>query len=77
MLIYPTGAHASVEMGLDVAMNKPPEDSRNAVPAQPHKTPPKPFTPKAKGRVGPPATKAEQAALKRADKTVIKRMRKR
>lgn len=43
------------------------------------KTPPKPFTPKAKGRPNPggPATKAQHAALKRADKTVIKRMRKR
>jgi len=43
------------------------------------KTPPKPFTPKAKPKTSPggPATKAEHAALKRVDKTVIKRMRKR
>jgi hypothetical protein len=43
------------------------------------KTPPKPITPKAKDRphLGRPTTKAEQAALKRADKMVIKRMRKR
>jgi hypothetical protein len=43
------------------------------------KTPHKPFTPKAKPKASPgtPATKAERAALKRADKTVIKRMRKR
>jgi hypothetical protein len=42
------------------------------------KTPPKPFTPKAKPKASPrPATKAELAAQKRVDKTVIKRMRKR
>jgi hypothetical protein len=43
------------------------------------KPPPKPFTPKAKPKASPgrPATKAEHAALKRVDKTVIKRMRKR
>jgi len=43
------------------------------------KTPPKPFTPKVKPKANPhsPATKAEHAALKRMDKTVIKRMRKR
>jgi hypothetical protein len=41
------------------------------------KTPP--VTPKAKLKASPgrPATKAEHAALKRIDKTVIKRMRKR
>ena len=43
------------------------------------KTPPKPFALKAKPKASPsgPATKAEHAALKRVDKTVIKRMRKR
>jgi hypothetical protein len=43
------------------------------------KTPSKPFTPKAKNKPNPrpPATKAEHAALKRVDKMVIKRMRKR
>jgi hypothetical protein len=41
--------------------------------------PKKALAPKAKGnpRPGAPATKAQHAALKRADKTVIKRMRKR
>jgi hypothetical protein len=41
--------------------------------------PTKPITPKAKDKPRPvrPMTKAEQAALKRADKTVIKRMPKR
>jgi len=41
--------------------------------------PPKPTTPKAKAKphLARPTTKAEQAALKRVDKTVIKRMRKR
>ena len=40
---------------------------------------PKPVTPKAKNKpnAGTPATKAEHAALKRVDKMVIKRMRKR
>jgi hypothetical protein len=40
---------------------------------------PKPFVPKAKDKpkFGAPATKAEHAAARRADKTVIKRMRKR
>ena len=40
---------------------------------------PKPVTPKAKNKPshGGPATKAEHAALKRVDKMVIKRMRKR
>jgi hypothetical protein len=43
------------------------------------KPPPKPLTPKAKDEphLGRPTTKAEQAMLKRVDKTVIKRMRKR
>jgi len=38
------------------------------------KTPPKPFTPKAKPKVSPrpPATKAEHAAFKRSDKTSFK-----
>jgi len=41
--------------------------------------PPKPVAPKAKTKPRPrgPATKAEHAALKRVDKMVIKRMRKR
>lgn len=40
---------------------------------------PKPHTPKAKNKpnLGAPATKAEHAAMKRVDKMVIKRMRKR
>ena len=40
---------------------------------------PKPSLPKAKDKpkFGAPATKAERAAARRADKTVIKRMRKR
>ena len=60
-------------------MPKAPDNSRDAVLARMLKTPPKPFTPKAKPKVSPgaPATKAEHAAFKRADKTVIKRMRKR
>jgi len=43
------------------------------------KTPPRPLTPKAKNKPNTraPATKAEHAALKRVDKMVIKRMRKR
>lgn len=45
------------------------------------KTPPKPFTPKAKPKPNPgapaTATKAERAAQKRVDKMVVKRMRKR
>jgi hypothetical protein len=47
-------------------------------PTQP-KTPAKPVTPEAKPRTSPrpPVTKAEHAALKRIDKTVVKRMRKR
>jgi hypothetical protein len=46
---------------------------------RPQKTPPKPLTPKASNRPSPfpPATKAERAALKRVDKMVVKRMRKR
>ena len=42
----------------------------------PAKTPPKPPA-KPKASPGGPATKAQHAALKRTDKTVIKRMRKR
>ena len=42
----------------------------------PAKTPPKPPA-KPKASPGGPATKAQHAALKRMDKTVIKRMRKR
>ena len=47
------------------------------MPAKPT-TPKAPLAPKAKEKPHPvrPMTKAEQAALKRADKTVIKRMRK-
>ena len=43
------------------------------------KTVPKPLPPKVKHKPshGGPATKAEHAAAKRIDKTVIKRMRKR
>ena len=40
-------------------------------------TPPKPVTPKPKASSRPAPTKAEIAAQKRADKMVIKRMRKR
>ena len=40
-------------------------------------SPPKPVTPKPKASPRPPATKADIAAQKRMDKTVIKRMRKR
>lgn len=49
-----------------------PDNSRDAV-----ETPPKRFTPKPKVSPAPAATKAEIANQKRADKTVIKRMRKR
>ncbi len=47
----------------------------NPVPETPYKPP----TPKAKRKPNPggPTTKAQHAALKRVDKTVIKRMRKR
>jgi len=60
-------------------MTKTPDSSRDAVPAEMPKASPKPVTPKAKPRVNPapPATRAEIANQKRADKTVIKRMRKR
>jgi hypothetical protein len=64
-------------------MPKPPDETKDPkfqdVVQHFLKTPPKPFTPKAKAKPSPdgPATKAEHAALKRADKTVIKRMRKR
>lgn len=60
-------------------MPKPPKLSReDATMLRLLKTPPKPFTPKAKGKASPAptATKAEIAVQKRADKTVIKRMRK-
>jgi hypothetical protein len=52
---------------------------RDEVPTRMLSTPAKPVTPKAKPKANPgrPATKAEHAALKRVDKTVIKRMRKR
>jgi hypothetical protein len=64
-------------------MPKPPDETKASKaedgPQRAQKTPPRPFLPKAKGKPNPggPATKAEHAALKRADKTVIKRMRKR
>jgi len=60
-------------------MPKTPDLSGHDIPRQKLKTPPEPFTPKAKAKPSPfpPATKAERAALKRIDKTVIKRMRKR
>lgn len=59
-------------------MAKPP-NREDQTPLRLLKTPPKPFTPKVKPKVNPapPATKAEIAAKKRADKMVIKRMRKR
>jgi len=55
-------------------MSKAPDNSHDAVLAPTPKTLPKP---KPKASPGGPATKAEHAALKRMDKTVIKRMRKR
>jgi hypothetical protein len=51
-------------------MSKAPPEA----PRQPPKAPPKA---KSKPSHGGPATKAEHAALKRVDKMVIKRMRKR
>ena len=59
-------------------MTKDPENSQDAVPA-PKTLPAKPVAPKIKPKVNPapPATRAEIANQKRADKTVIKRMRKR
>ena len=59
-------------------MSKSPNKKDDVLPLA-LKTPPKPVTPKAKPKTNPgrPATKAEHAALKRVDKTVIKRMRKR
>ena len=50
----------------------PPDEDVNPTPEAPPKPPAKP-----KPSHGGPATKAEHAALKRMDKTVIKRMRKR
>ena len=54
-------------------------NSRAAGPVQEPKNPSKPLAPKSKNKSSPhvPATKAEHAALKRIDKMVIKRMRKR
>jgi hypothetical protein len=55
-------------------MAKPPDNSRDAVLSRMLKTPPKPFTPKAKPKVSPrpAATKAEQAKYKQNDKTSFK-----
>jgi hypothetical protein len=55
-------------------MAKTPDNSRDAVLARMLKTPPKPFTPKAKPKASPrpPATKAEHAAFKRTNKTAFK-----
>ena len=53
-------------------MTKAPANPPNAVPARTVRTPTKP-----KPNPAPPATKAQIAAQKRADKMVIKRMRKR
>jgi hypothetical protein len=61
-------------------MPKTPDLAGHDIPQRMLKTPPKPHAQmKAKGKPSPfpPATKAERAALKRIDKTVIKRMRKR
>lgn len=55
-------------------MTKAPDKSRDTIPAPVPKTPPKT---KPKENPGRPTTKAQHAALKRVDKTVIKRMRKR
>ena len=48
-----------------------------APPENPRPSPPAKIKPKNKLSHGGPATKAEHAALKRVDKMVIKRMRKR
>ena len=55
------------------------DEDKGLTPIAAAQTPPKPFTPKAKPKPSPVAspTKAERAALKRIDKTVVKRMRKR
>jgi len=53
-------------------MSKVPPPDQHQEPSQP----PQP-KPKSKPKHGGPATKAEHAALKRIDKMVIKRMRKR
>ena len=61
-------------------MPKAPDQKReDEVLTRMQKTPLKPLTPKAKPKPNPgaPATKAEHAALKRVDKMVVKRMRKR
>jgi hypothetical protein len=65
-------------------MTDPDQDTKKQAPSQEAshaatETPPKPAAPKPKAKPGHggPATKAQQAAAKRIDKTVIKRMRKR
>jgi hypothetical protein len=57
----------------------PDEKREDEIPLRLLKKPPKPSVskPKVKPNPGKPATKADHAALKRVDKTVIKRMRKR
>jgi hypothetical protein len=61
----------------DDQLNEKETKRRDAAPEKMPATPPKPSPPKAKPSPRPPATKAEIAAQKRADKMVIKRMRKR
>jgi len=60
---------------LGFSMTDPNQDPKTPT----HATSPKPSTPKPKAapKFGAPATKAERAAARRADKTVIKRMRER
>jgi len=64
----------------NTAAEPPPRSIRISVVSKaPDSSPSKPAPPKAKKKPNPhaPATKAEHAALKRIDKMVIKRMRKR
>jgi hypothetical protein len=58
-------------------MTDPDQDTKKG--AQTRSPSPKPSLPKPKDKpkFGAPATKADHAAARRADKTVIKRMRKR
>lgn len=80
--LSPCAGNGAGFQGLTV-MAKPPDPTKDAkfqgVVQHFLKTPPKPHAPKAKPKVSPrrPATKAETAALKRADKMVVKRMPKR